>query len=244
MEPPVPSFETAHPDAGQGDVLRWTWLGRIAYADAARVQEHAREALLAGRGPERLLVLEHPPTITIGRNGDRTGLLAGAEDLASQGIQVEQSTRGGHLTWHAPGQLVAWPVLCLRRRRLGPREHVVRLASGIAAWLRGLGVPAAWSDAEPGVWTEGRPPRKIASVGVHVHRDVTAHGAAVNLTVDLRGFAHIRPCGLAADVMTSVERELGDAPEVEAAAPALALAIAAAYGMAAVEAQGEATTAR
>ncbi|GMV43969.1 MAG: hypothetical protein AMXMBFR64_56850 [Myxococcales bacterium] len=235
VEPPVPSFETSHPDVGRADVLHWTWLGRIAYADAARLQEHARESLLAGRGPERLLLLEHPPTITIGRNGDRAGLLASDKDLARQGIVVEQSTRGGHLTWHAPGQLVAWPVLCLRRRRLGPREHVMRLASGIAAWLREIGVLARWSDAEPGVWTDGSLPRKVASVGVHVHRDVTAHGAAVNLSVDLRGFAHIRPCGLAADVMTSVERELGHAPEVEAAASGVAAAIAAAYGMAAFE---------
>lgn len=251
--------------------LPWTWLGRASYADAWRLQELAREALIADEGaPERLLLVEHPPTVTVGRSGDTTGLLIPPEILAARGIALERSTRGGHLTWHAPGQLVAYPVLHLRRRGLGPREHVAQLIGAVCTWLGGLGVDATWRADAPGAWVLAPPlhrvldesaeapasapahrrsqpgsdesggqeprPRKIASVGVHVHRDVTAHGVAVNLDIDLGGFAVIRPCGFTADVMTSVARERGSSPTVAEAAPSLAAAIAAAYGLAPVRA--------
>lgn len=217
--------------------LHWSWLGRLGYAAAWGAQERARDDLLHEPGaPERLLLVEHPPTVTVGRNGDTAGLLLTPAVLAARGIALERATRGGHLTWHAPGQLVAYPILHLRRRGLGPRDHVQRLVEAACGWLAALGVPAGWREDAPGAWVSaGAVARKIASVGVHVVRDVTAHGIAVNLDVDLAGFSVIRPCGLSAEVMTSVARERGASPAVADAAPGLAAAIAAAYGMDAVE---------
>jgi lipoate-protein ligase B len=199
----------------------------MGWEEADRLQAAVRAQLLASEdAPERLLLLEHPPTVTIGRHGDLSHLVESPEGLAARGVALVHASRGGHLTWHGPGQLVCYPVVHLRRRRIGPREHVERLAASVVAWLHELGLEARWRDDAPGVWVGEPPLRKVASVGVHVHRDVTAHGVAVNVSAELAGFRLIRPCGFAPDVMTTIAREIGHAPPLAEAARGLAEAFA------------------
>lgn len=208
-------------------------LGLVPYARAMEVQEAARAALQGSpEAPDTLLLLEHPPTITVGRHGDRSHLVQAPEALAAAGVELVQSTRGGHLTYHAPGQLVAYPILNLSRLRIGPKEHVERLCGVVVDWLAEHALAAVYRDDAPGVWVLPDAARKVASVGVHVQRGVTAHGVAVNLTTDLRGFERLHPCGFSAAVMTSLFEETGSSPLMEEASGSFARVFARSYGYA------------
>lgn len=191
------------------------WLGVRPYAEALALQEQAVRDRLANRTSDRLLLLEHPPVVTLGRSTKPQSLKVAPDDLRAAGIEVFEVGRGGDVTYHAPGQLVGYPILDLDA--LGQRDvhaHLRRLEAALIEALEAIGVPSKRVPGRTGVFVDrersgraGRRERKIASIGVGVRRWVTFHGFALNVTVDLLGFETIVPCGLADVEMTSVECE-------------------------------------
>ena len=179
-------------------------LGRLPYGEALALQERVRERRQAGEIPDALLVLEHPPVYTKGRRTEPADLPMGEDWYRSQGIGVETSDRGGRVTYHGPGQLVAYPIM-----QIGDVPgYVSTIERAIVAALADEGIEAGVRDGLTGVWAGDR---KIGSIGVHVSRGVTTHGLAVNVDNDLQPFEWIVPCGIDHVRMTSVCRETGRA---------------------------------
>jgi lipoyl(octanoyl) transferase len=194
------------------------WLGRLAYAEGLALQERLVAARRAGRCPDTLLLLEHPPVVTLGRGAREENLLRPRDVLERSGIEVHEIGRGGDVTWHAPGQLVGYPILDLDARGVRDVHRYLRaLEAVLCRVLRDLGLAPWLREGYTGVFVrplDARrqgPPRKIASIGVGVRGWVTFHGFALNVDLDLRGFENIVPCGLHDVEMTSIARELGTA---------------------------------
>jgi len=196
-----------------------TWLGRVPYADALELQEKRVEALRAGAGPEGLLLLEHPPVVTLGRSGDARNVLRSERELAAAGVTVHRVSRGGDVTFHGPGQLVGYLILDLARRGTPDVGRFLReIEAALIDALARLGQPAHARPGMTGVFSgtapepaqAGAPPRKLASIGVGLRGWVTWHGFALNVTTDLVGFGAIVPCGLRDVTMTSLAAELGE----------------------------------
>lgn len=187
-------------------------LGRMRYADALDLQRRLWRLRAEGRIADRLLTVEHDPVFTIGRRGSLDNLLVSEEALRAEGIELFEIERGGDITYHGPGQLVAYPILDLREYDRDVRKYVGGLEEAILRTLDAFGIVAGREAGRPGVWVEGR---KIASIGVHVRRWVTMHGLALNVEIAASHFAMIRPCGL--DVRTvSMADLLGDVPSLGA----------------------------
>jgi lipoyl(octanoyl) transferase len=197
------------------DALEVEWLGRIGYAEGLALQRAAVAERLADRTPDRLLLLEHPPVVTMGRATDRDHLRMDEASLRALGIELFEVGRGGDVTYHAPGQLVGYPVIDLDAQgRRDVHAHLRRIEAGLIDALDRLGVPAKRVPGWTGVFVDrarsasgGGAERKIASIGVGVRRWVTFHGFALNVTIDLGGFDTIVPCGLEGVQMTSVAEE-------------------------------------
>ncbi|MCA9707950.1 MAG: lipoyl(octanoyl) transferase LipB [Myxococcales bacterium] len=183
------------------------WLGRRRFGPVLEQQLHAREALVAGDGPAMILLVEHPPVLTLGRRGERSDVLWAPEQLAARGVEVCETPRGGQVTLHAPGQLVAYPILRIGWR---VREHIVRLGRVASAFLGELGVEGAEFRLEhPGIWVGAH---KIASIGVHVSRGVTVQGIAMNLEVDPMLFGSLVSCGMQGPSMVRNAHDFGARP--------------------------------
>ncbi len=187
-------------------------LGTLAYVDAWAAQEAAHAAVLAG-GSERVLLVEHPPVVTLGRRpGTERNLRASPAELAAGGVGLVQSDRGGDVTVHGPGQLVAYPILRLADHGLTVSGYVHWLERTVVETLATFGVVGRADPAAVGVWVDdpaGGPPAKVCAIGVRVRRGVTLHGMATNVTTDLRLFDLIVPCGLHGRPVTSLARLLG-----------------------------------
>jgi lipoyl(octanoyl) transferase len=181
-------------------------LGLVDYQEAWALQRRFGEACRE-RGESHLLLLEHPPTYTLGARGKQEHLLLTEAALARLGASVHRVDRGGDITFHGPGQLVGYPILDLQRWNQGPLWYVRSLEAVLIDALASFGIDAARMPGRPGVWV-GR--AKIASIGVHVSRGVTSHGFALNVDPDLTFFSHIVPCGLPDVSMTSMARALQD----------------------------------
>jgi lipoate-protein ligase B len=188
-------------------------LGRVGYRDALKLQDELVAARRRGEGTDTLLLLEHPPVVTLGRSARGEHLLVAADALAARGIDVHEVARGGDVTYHAPGQLVGYPIVDLAARDARDVHVWLRtLEELIGEALVALGVPWRRVPGWTGVFVdtaEDVRPRKIASIGVGVRGWVTLHGFALNVDLDLAGFDAIVPCGLPAVEMTSIARELG-----------------------------------
>ena len=199
-------------------LLRLLDLGRIDYAAALEVQQRLVTLRQQQRIGDVLLLLEHPPVLTLGRNAHRSNILADDAALARRGITVHTINRGGDVTYHGPGQLVGYPILDLRgefpaRRgpHLGAVEYVRMLEESLIRACADYGVLTGRVPGRTGVWTlpgGSIPAKKIAAIGVHIARGVTSHGFAWNLTPDLRDFSLIVPCGIADAAVTSLEEEI------------------------------------
>ena len=203
-------------ELGNGATIRSVYLGRVDYEAGLELQHRLRQQLLDG-GPDAsdtLLLLEHPPTYTVGRNCDRSDVLADPDWLRRRGIAVAECDRGGRATYHGPGQLVGYPVIDLRADRRSVRGYVRDLQEVLVRTLAAFGVAAVGGEEREriGVWV-GR--RKIASIGIHLRRWVTTHGFALNVCTDLDDFAGILSCGFDAGVMTSIEELTGRRPDLE-----------------------------
>jgi lipoyl(octanoyl) transferase len=189
-------------------------LGQIPYRDALALQDELVAARRRGEGADTLLLLEHPPVVTLGRSAHGEHLLVAEDALAARGVELFEVARGGDVTYHAPGQLVGYPIVDLAARDARDVHAWLRtLEELLGAALVELGVPWKRVPGWTGVFVdapEAVRPRKIASIGVGVRGWVTLHGFALNVDLDLAGFDAIVPCGLSAVEMTSIARELGD----------------------------------
>jgi lipoyl(octanoyl) transferase len=192
--------------------------GLVPYEEAAVAQRWLSEARQDGEVPDLLLLLEHPPVYTRGRRSTAEELPMAAEWYEAQGIEVHDTDRGGRVTYHGPGQLVAYPIVSLKPYGDDVHEYVRRLERVAISSLAVHGVEAGTIEGLTGVWTQGEPPgstagpseaRKIGSIGVHVSRGVTTHGIAINVSNDLQPFEWIVPCGIEGCRVTSLSRELG-----------------------------------
>ncbi len=201
-------------------------------------QRWLRDAREDGSIPDALLLLEHPPVYTRGRRSDDAELPMAREWYEMQGIEVRDTDRGGRVTYHGPGQLVAYPIVSLHPYGDDVHEYVRRLERVAIGALGAHGVRATTIEGLTGVWTEGEPPgsaagpaeaRKIGSIGVHVSRGVTTHGLAVNVDNDLQPFEWIVPCGIEGCRVTSLSRELGAEQGLDAFADTLAARYAEVY---------------
>jgi lipoyl(octanoyl) transferase len=218
--------------------IRTTWLGRVPYREAWRLQKRLAEARADGRIGDRLLLLEHPAVLTLGRQADESHVLASSEVLAARGIEVLRVERGGEVTYHGPGQLVAYPILSLSSRGLLVRPLVRALEAAMVGTCASSGVVASPRDGHPGCWCDpdGVEPRKIGALGLRVERSVSYHGIALNVAPDLADFDLIDACGMPGVASTSIAREAGrpdEAPStaaVERAAWIFASALAAELG--------------
>jgi lipoyl(octanoyl) transferase len=200
-------------------MIQYLYLGRMGYEEALRLQEELVALRQQGRIENTLLLLEHPPVLTLGRNANRSNVLASDELLAARGVTLHEIKRGGDVTYHGPGQLIGYPIFDLRSlrnaqgRRLGPVDFVRQMEEALIRVCGTFGVRAGRVAGLTGVWCaahgktldEGRgvkaddPPqgeRKIAAIGIHVSRGVVSHGFAFNVRTDLRDFQLINPCGI------------------------------------------------
>lgn len=189
--------------------LEVRWLGRIGYREAWDLQHELVTRRRAGDIPDQLLLLEHPPVLTLGRQASDSHVRATADELARRGMEVIRVERGGEVTYHGPGQLVAYPIVRLVERELLPRPFVRALENAMIDTCAGFGVSAGRRDNYPGCWcdADGARPRKIGALGLRVEGGVTYHGIALNITTDLTDFGLIDPCGLPDLEVTSIARE-------------------------------------
>lgn len=187
-------------------------LGQVDYQAGLDLQAALVEDRRAGRIGDTLLLLEHPPVITLGvktRHGDRH-IIASAAELARQGVTIHETGRGGDVTYHGPGQLVGYPILDLRPGRCDVHKYVRDLEEVLILALDEFGITGARVKGLSGVWVgPAGNERKIAAIGVRISRWITSHGFALNVATDLRHFQLIVPCGIADRSVTSVETELG-----------------------------------
>jgi lipoyl(octanoyl) transferase len=188
--------------------LRASWLGRIAYREAWDIQRALAAARADDRIDDRLLLLEHPAVLTLGRQADEGHVRASPRELRRRGIEVLRVERGGDVTYHGPGQLVAYPIIGLATRRLLLRPLVRALEAAMIDTCQALGVPDAdRREGHPGCWVAvGSPmPRKIGALCLRVERGVSYHGIALNVSVDLADFDLIDACGMPGDVWTTID---------------------------------------
>lgn len=202
-------------------ICEYAWLGRVGYAEAWELQKKLARERAAGARPDTLLLLEHPPVYTTGKRDANSNLRLPEEML---GAPLVQTDRGGDITFHGPGQLIAYPIIELREARLGVVDYVRRLEEVIIGTLRRVGIEASVICGLTGVWVGDE---KIAAIGVRVGRPpgtggwVTTHGLALNVDVDLEWFQRIVPCGIADKGVTSIEALLGRTNPVDEVAASL-----------------------
>lgn len=209
-------------------VIAVVQLGTVDYATGLRLQSELVAARKEDRIPDTLLLLEHKPVITLGRNGREQNILQSREQLASRGVELFETDRGGDVTFHGPGQLVGYPIFDLRGfpsngkslKHLGAVDYVRRVEEVLIRGCLEYGIPTKRVPGLTGVWTdwqtspvEGdrhplREDSKIAAIGVHISRSVTSHGFALNVNTDLDYFKLIVPCGIADKPVTSLAKEL------------------------------------
>jgi len=207
-------------------MIQYLYLGRVAYDEALKLQAEIAALRLAGRVGNVLLLLEHPPVLTLGRNAHRSNVLASAELLRQRGVSIHEINRGGDVTYHGPGQLVGYPIFDLRSlrndsgARLGPVDFVRRMEEALIRVCGTYGVRAGRIPGLTGVWCAPHghaldednksDARKVCAIGIHVSRGITSHGFAFNVTTDLSDFQLIIPCGIADHGVTSLAQLLAE----------------------------------
>jgi len=204
--------------------LHTAFLGRVGYAEAASLQEGLVAARREGRIGDRLLLLEHPPVITLGRGAREANVLVPDGEREARGIEIHRTGRGGDVTYHGPGQLVGYPIVALTGDRRDAHRYLRDLEEGLIRAAAAFGVEAGRVPGKTGVWVGGA---KLAAIGVRIGAGwITSHGFALNVGRDLSGFDTIVPCGLAGSRVTSLSRLCGRDVPLEEAATVVAEAIA------------------
>ena len=231
-------FEPAHDGrpllAAHGGALTVDRLGTVSYGPAWDLQEALAEERRRGGIGDRLLLVEHRPVYTIGRGGDERNLVASRDRLRQLGAEFFRIDRGGDITFHGPGQLVAYPIVALRDS-LDLRRYVRSLEAAVIATAGVFGVSAGRIDGLTGVWVRER---KLAAIGVRVRRGVTTHGLAINVSTDLRWFDEMIPCGVRGKGVTSLEAETGRRISMSSVEDVLAAELARVFGVRPVAGNG------
>jgi lipoyl(octanoyl) transferase len=193
------------------NTCRATWLGTVDYLKARELQLALLEKVHAGAEPNTMLLLEHPHVYTKGRLSKQTDVLLPEEELATKGIPVFETDRGGQVTYHGPGQLVVYPIINLREWG-GPVKYVRALEQVVIATLAEMEITANCESGNTGVWTDQG---KIAAIGVKISRGIAFHGLALNVNTDLSLYQNIIPCGIADRSVTSMAAILGEPVDLE-----------------------------
>lgn len=207
-----PSQDAPKPAARVCEVIRY---GQVAYTAALALQMERVARRKLGEATDALLLLEHAPVITWGRNSQAANLLSSPELLAREGIELVQTNRGGDITFHGPGQLLGYPIICLEGIRKDVVWYVRMLEEALIRTLADFAIAAFRKPGMTGVWVEREAsstlpgPAKVAAIGVHISRWVTSHGFALNMNTDLSYYRHIVPCGIAEHPVTSMQELLG-----------------------------------
>jgi lipoyl(octanoyl) transferase len=214
-------------------MIEYLYLGRVDYGEGLRLQTEVADLVAEGRAQNVLLLLEHPPVLTMGRNANRANILASGELLARRGVTIHAINRGGDVTYHGPGQLVGYPIFDLRSMRghaggrMGPVDFVRLMEEALIRLCGVYGVRAGRVAGLTGVWCAARggpleessgKERKIGAIGIHVARGITSHGFAFNVTTNLDDFGLIVPCGIPDHAVTSLASEVdrpADLPTLE-----------------------------
>lgn len=199
--------------------LRLVRPGRMDYAEALELQRETATAVREGAAPETLYLLTHPPVVTMGRRATDANVLADAQALAARGVQLVETDRGGDVTYHGPGQVVGYPILDLRRRKLGPHTYLRFLEERLIRVLGRFGIHGYRDPDYTGVWTDAG---KIVAMGIRVSAGVSLHGFALNVNTDLDGFGLIVPCGIRGRSVASMQTILGHEIDEEEVMDALA----------------------
>jgi lipoyl(octanoyl) transferase len=203
-------------------------LGQVPYREAWDLQRSLAGAVSQGAIPDTVLFLEHPPVVTLGRRTDESAELHIPESAA---VELVETDRGGKSTYHAPGQLVCYPIIDLQRHGRDVKEYVRKLEEALIRTLAAFDIAGDRIEGLTGVWLT-RPPRKIASIGVHVSRWITTHGYALNVDLDPAPFTEwITACGLEDAMFTTMAREAARAVTVDEVRPAAAAAIGEVFGL-------------
>jgi lipoyl(octanoyl) transferase len=192
--------------------VQWHQLGRVEYADGLELQRQFQEARRAEAVPDTLLLLEHPPVLTLGRGAHETNIIAPKQQLDAIGVETFDTDRGGDVTYHGPGQIVGYPLLHLAPGRQDVRKYVRAIEELMIRTVADWGITATRIEKWPGVWvaeSKRGGPRKIAALGVHLSRWYTKHGFALNVQTNLSHFELIVPCGIREAGVTSMTQELG-----------------------------------
>jgi lipoyl(octanoyl) transferase len=191
-------------------VINVLYLGRVDYSIALELQQTLVRLVKDGRISHTLLLLEHPPVITLGRNAGAQNIVVSREFLTANGVELHETDRGGDVTFHGPGQLVGYPIFDLRafEPRVGAVDFVRKLEEVLIRTCGDLGVVTERIPGLTGVWTQNEVPGKIAAIGVHISRAVTSHGFALNVNTNLDYFKLIVPCGIPDKPVTSLEQEM------------------------------------
>ena len=197
-------MNTAGPDKKMRCVVYW--LGLIDYRDAYHRQRKLFRERLDGRIPDTLLLLEHPPTITVGKAGKLENILVSREQLAQQGVSLVFIDRGGDVTYHGPGQLVGYPIFDLRGRGRDAHRYIRNLEEAIIRTLNDFSIKSGRDRGHAGVWVEDE---EIAAIGLSLSQWITMHGFALNVNTNLAQFSLINPCGFTNRRATSISRLLG-----------------------------------
>ncbi len=200
-------------------ILEWRDLGMVPYPEALALQERLQEERAAGKVGDLLLLLEHPPVITLGRKSCDEDVVSSPQRLRREGIEVIKTQRGGRATYHGPGQIVGYLICDLRGLKLGVQEFVTAVEEISIRTLAEYGIAGTRDPKHPGIWV-GR--EKIVAIGLSIHRDITMHGFALNATCDLAAFGAIVACGIHDRGVTSMQRVLGAPVELKGVKQSLA----------------------
>jgi len=206
--------------------MRFFWIGRLAYGEALQLQKALLERRVAGEIADTVLLLEHPAVVTLGRAAKDDHLLVSRSLLAERGVEVHEVGRGGDVTYHGPGQLVAYPIIDLKPDRQDVRKYVWSLEEAMIRTCAQHGLTAGRISGLNGAWIGDR---KVGAVGVRISRWVTMHGLALNVSTSLADFEWIVPCGIQEKAVTSMSAELGRELGIEETARQLAENFAALY---------------
>lgn len=198
-------------------------LGLIEYNEAWEYQKKLFNNCIdrkkeGQRTENRLLLCEHPHTLTIGKHGNKENLLCNPQFMAEKGISLYEIERGGDITYHGPGQLVGYPIFDLESLHIGIKQYIYNIEEVIVRLLKRYAIEAGRLDGAAGVWLDASDPakaRKICAIGVKASRYVTMHGFALNVNTDLSYFSLINPCGFTDKGVTSMEKELGEKADME-----------------------------
>jgi lipoyl(octanoyl) transferase len=200
------------------------WLGRVPYGAALRLQESLVLSRRRDECSDTLLLLEHPPVVTLGRRGDREHVLLDRDQLVRRGIELHETGRGGDVTYHGPGQLVGYPVVRLPRERRDAHRYLRDLEQALIRTAESYGLAAHRQSGLTGVWVGDE---KLAAIGVRLNAGwITSHGFALNVSTDLADFETIVPCGITDRGVTSLARLNGGAPDLRDVAARVARQVA------------------